>query len=237
MWLIARNATVPCHSWKTSNGEVTFVSLPGPPPSQTSGNDVMRCKGPSLGTVRFENRLLMNHTNSATEGGLIVLLAEAQPKKVVSVRSTFERLRILERLVRVANGSDVLSYLHGEGIYSDRLNYPFPSLLLLSRKLPVLSGVAVLCCLRSEPRFEHLPVVLVSSSFTRAQIATATWMGAACCSHRESAEALMQAMTRARSLALRPEQDREDLSRLMLSGSNVQQSWRNSDGLMTVGLG
>lgn len=68
------------------------------------------------------------------------------------------------QLQTVTNGPQALEYLQGKGRYADRSRYPLPELILLDLKLPLLSGLAVLQWLRSQPQFQAVPVVVFSSS-------------------------------------------------------------------------
>lgn len=47
-------------------------------------------------------------------------------------------------LVAVGDGEKAVAYLSGAGAYGDRERFPFPSLVLLDLKLPLLSGLDVL---------------------------------------------------------------------------------------------
>ncbi len=44
----------------------------------------------------------------------------------------------------IEGGAQALSYLAGEGIYSDRTLYPFPRLMIVDLKMPCVSGYDVL---------------------------------------------------------------------------------------------
>ena len=156
---------------------------------------------------------MTTHTNGATEGGTVVLLAESNRKSALMIQKTFTELCVLERLTMVEDGAQLLAYLRGDCHYADRLNYPFPNVVLLSSRLPVLSGIAALCCLRSDSRLERLPVVLVGHAFTKTQVATASWMGAACCTKKAFPDAVMQAMAQSVRLVSKSPMEREELSR------------------------
>jgi CheY-like chemotaxis protein len=100
---------------------------------------------------------------------LNVLLAEDDENDVILIRRAFKHLDCLGRLVVVSDGEQVLSYFQGEGPYSDRGLWPLPGVLVLDYGMPLLSGIDVLCWLRTEPRFSKLPVVLWSGGLPPAE--------------------------------------------------------------------
>lgn len=94
-----------------------------------------------------------------------VLLAEDNPNDVVLIRRALEETRALNPLQVVGNGAEVIRYLAGEGSFADRAAYPFPVLLLLDLKMPVVDGLEVLRWLHDHPEIPRkLPVVVLSST-------------------------------------------------------------------------
>jgi CheY-like chemotaxis protein len=73
----------------------------------------------------------------------VILLAEDREDDVVIIRRAFLQGRILNPLFVVKDGEEVISYLSGEGKYSNRAEYPLPELLLLDLKMPKVSGIEV----------------------------------------------------------------------------------------------
>lgn len=115
----------------------------------------------------------MNDLNRTT-----ILLAEDDRNDVMLIQRAFSKSRILNPLVCVENGEQVLAYLKGEGEYADRSRYPLPLMLLLDLKLPRLSGHEVLQWLRDQPTLKRLPVIVLTSSREPADINRAYEMGA-----------------------------------------------------------
>lgn len=115
----------------------------------------------------------MNDLNRTT-----ILLAEDDRNDVMLIQRAFSKSRILNPLVCVENGEQVLAYLKGEGEYTDRSRYPLPLMLLLDLKLPRLSGHEVLQWLRAQPTLKRLPVIVLTSSREPADINRAYEMGA-----------------------------------------------------------
>ena len=65
---------------------------------------------------------------------------------------------------RVESGEEAISYLAGEGKYSDRDAYPFPFLVLLDLRMPGMGGFGVLrwLCAHLEVR-QKLNLIVLSS--------------------------------------------------------------------------
>lgn len=57
-----------------------------------------------------------------------------------------------------------MSYLLGDGFYSDRERYPFPALIITNMKMPRMNGLELLTWIKQQPTLKHLPVLVMSSS-------------------------------------------------------------------------
>ena len=81
------------------------------------------------------------------------------------MRRACRQVGIEDFLNVVRDGDQALKYLHGEGMYADRVEYPFPSLLLLDLKMPKKSGFEVLENLQQAGGvFRSLPILVLTSS-------------------------------------------------------------------------
>ena len=99
---------------------------------------------------------------------------EIKPQVILSVddndvdgallERAFKRGAIPARLFRVSEGPQALSYLSGEGIYMDRVNYPLPDLVLLDLGMPKMSGLDVLSWIRQHPVIKKTVVLILTSS-------------------------------------------------------------------------
>jgi len=78
----------------------------------------------------------------------------------------------------VGSGNDAIRYLCGEGGYSDRKTYPFPSLIITDLKMADGDGFAVLDFLRQNPGWSIVPRVVISASDDDDDIKTAYLLGA-----------------------------------------------------------
>lgn len=103
----------------------------------------------------------------------VVLLVEDDPDDVFFVTEAF-KLAAPNITMRVArNGEEAISYLLGESARADR-----PALVLLDLKLPRKSGLEVLESCRCKPAAEPVPIIVLTSSQSDADIRRAYELGA-----------------------------------------------------------
>jgi CheY-like chemotaxis protein len=112
------------------------------------------------------------------EGAPVILLAEDDANDVFFLRRAFQKAEIKCRILDVPNGQDAIHYLQGVAPYTDRSDFPFPHLLLLDLKMPLMNGFDVLEWLRSKPELAELPVLVLSSSAHGEDVKRAEQLGA-----------------------------------------------------------
>ena len=94
----------------------------------------------------------------------VILLAEDQEGDIDLMRHAFKKARRKTPFHVVRDGEEVLAYLKGEGVYSNRSEYPLPHLLLLDLKMPRMNGFEVLRWIRARPDYKNLVVVVLTAS-------------------------------------------------------------------------
>ena len=103
----------------------------------------------------------------------VVLLVEDDPDHAELVARALADSRESVRLVHVWNGVSALEYLMREGPWSDPAESPRPDLVLLDLRLPGMSGGEVLRRIKSSGDFGGVPVVILSTSEVRGELAAA----------------------------------------------------------------
>lgn len=109
---------------------------------------------------------------------LIVLLAEDQEDDVELFQRAIKKAVGQVTLRVVSNGEEAINYLRGEGVYSDRKQYPFPNVLLLDIKMPKVTGLDILQWLDQHPHCNVIPTVMFTSSQQPQDIKRAYELGA-----------------------------------------------------------
>ncbi len=107
-----------------------------------------------------------------------ILLAEDDEDDIFIMRRALRGAGITNPLQIVRNGREAIQYLTGEGIYADRKQYPWPCLLMLDLRMPLMDGFEVLAWLQRRRRPKDLLAVILSSSKDEADMLRASQLGA-----------------------------------------------------------
>ncbi len=109
---------------------------------------------------------------------LTVVIAEDDDDAIHLLEAALQAIAC-EHMVRIVrDGQDALEYLKGEGKYADRNAFPFPDVLLIDLKMPLVSGMEVLGWLSKHPECNVLPTIVFSSSSHPSDIKRAYGLGA-----------------------------------------------------------
>ena len=103
----------------------------------------------------------MNHAMTQT---IEVLLVEDDEDHAELVRRNLMSQAVRCRITHINNGESALDYLYQRGLYADSATSPRPDLILLDLRLPRVDGMTVLSEIKSEPRLQTIPVVILTSS-------------------------------------------------------------------------
>jgi CheY-like chemotaxis protein len=107
-----------------------------------------------------------------------ILLVEDNEDDVLLIGREFQRAGLPNLLQVASSGPQAIAYLTGSGIYADRVQYPFPTLVLLDINMPGSDGFAVLKWIRRQSLFAQLCVVVLSSSDAMGDVNLAHHLGA-----------------------------------------------------------
>lgn len=94
----------------------------------------------------------------------LILLVEDSEDDVFFMRRALKTAGLRHSLEVVMDGQAAIDYLDRKGSFADRSAHPEPSLVLLDLRLPQVPGLDVLRWIRTQPRFDTLPVVVLTSS-------------------------------------------------------------------------
>ena len=97
-----------------------------------------------------------------------------QPGTVLIVDDNLEDIRLTQRVTAAVcpelrvrslhSGEELVCYLQGEHGFSDRMEFPYPNLILLDLRMPGMHGFHVLGWLRDHPPHNLIPVVVLTAS-------------------------------------------------------------------------
>jgi CheY-like chemotaxis protein len=112
---------------------------------------------------------------------LNILVVEDDPNDVALLRVALENIIPGVIFSAVSDGVEAVEYLSSGQAYSDREKFPFPDVVLLDLKLPLMDGFEVLRWIRQQPTLKALPVVGLTGSFRHEDAELACKAGASFC--------------------------------------------------------
>jgi len=94
----------------------------------------------------------------------VILLAEDDDNDVFFMRRALDKSQVGFSMQVVTDGQLAIDYLGGEGKYSDRGEFPVPSVILLDLKMPFRDGFDVLAWIATQSSLQGIPVAVLTSS-------------------------------------------------------------------------
>jgi two-component system, chemotaxis family, response regulator Rcp1 len=114
---------------------------------------------------------------SPSSNAIDILLVEDDSGDVRLTREALKEAEVKNELHVVKDGVEAMAFLRHEGRYADAAT---PGLVLLDLNLPRKSGKEVLAEIKGDPALKHIPVVVLTSSKSEAEIARAYSLHANC---------------------------------------------------------
>ena len=106
----------------------------------------------------------------------VILLVEDNPRDEALTLRALKKSNVINDLVVARDGVEALDYLLGTGTHADDPPV-LPQLVLLDLKLPKVDGLEVLRKIRSDPRTQLIPVVVLTSSRQESDIVKSYSLG------------------------------------------------------------
>src|SRR5436190_15269103 len=94
------------------------------------------------------------------------------------IKRAFEKIGVTDPIHPVIDGVEAIEYMMGEGRFSDRKKYAYPTFILSDLKMPRKDGFAVLEFLKSNPEWAVIPTIIFSASSDLDDIKKAYMLGA-----------------------------------------------------------
>jgi CheY-like chemotaxis protein len=110
-----------------------------------------------------------------------LLLVEDDPLEVELILRALQTLESSCRIGVARDGEEALDFLLARGRFRHRQSAPLPRLTLLELRLPKVDGLEVLRALRTSPRTNTVPVVILTSSAESREVAQCYQLGANSC--------------------------------------------------------
>jgi CheY-like chemotaxis protein len=94
------------------------------------------------------------------------------------IEHAFRQIGVTDPIQYVADGSEAIAYMMGEGKYSDRKKFAYPTFIITDLKMPGIDGFAVLEFLKNNPEWKVIPTIVLSASSDLDDIKKAYMLGA-----------------------------------------------------------
>jgi len=107
-----------------------------------------------------------------------VLIVEDDDDQRLFMELSFRALVTGYAVQGVRSGNEAIAYLKGEGRYSDRAKFTFPSYMITDLKMPDGDGFALLDFIRQNPGMSVIPIIMLSCSDDADDIRHAYLLGA-----------------------------------------------------------
>jgi CheY-like chemotaxis protein len=93
-----------------------------------------------------------------------ILLVEDSPEDLELTLRALRKANLANRIEIARDGAEAVDFIFGEGAHAGRDLAQPPKLILLDLKLPKIDGLEVLRRIKGDPRTQHIPVVVLTSS-------------------------------------------------------------------------
>jgi CheY-like chemotaxis protein len=114
----------------------------------------------------------MNATNIVE-----ILIVEDNPQDLELAQRALRKAKLTNHIHVARDGQEALEFLFCEGPYAERKIEHGPKVILLDLKLPKVDGLEVLKRIKSDPRTNTIPVVILTSSKEQSDVIESYHLG------------------------------------------------------------
>ena len=107
-----------------------------------------------------------------------IMLVDDSPNDLLFIEKALREIGVIDPIHKIDGGREAIAYMMGDGKFSDRTRYAYPTFITLDLKMPGTDGFAVLEHLRKNPAWAIIPTVVLSASRDRDDIKKAYMLGA-----------------------------------------------------------
>ena len=107
-----------------------------------------------------------------------ILIVEDDPNDQFLMERAFRKIGVTDPIQMVSDGLEAIAYLMGQGKFSDREKFAYPTFIITDLKMPRADGFAVLEFLKGNPQWAVIPTIVLSSSADLDDIKKSYMLGA-----------------------------------------------------------
>jgi CheY-like chemotaxis protein len=93
-----------------------------------------------------------------------ILMADDDEDDILLTQKALKKGKLLNNLISVRDGEELLDYLQRRGEYSDASQAPRPGIILLDLNMPKKDGREALKEIKTDPELREIPVVVFTTS-------------------------------------------------------------------------
>jgi CheY-like chemotaxis protein len=109
-----------------------------------------------------------------------ILIADDDEDDRLMTREAFEEVRILNEIVFVKDGVELLDYLYRQGEFSNPEASPRPGLILLDLNMPRMDGREALTMIKKDANLRSIPVTIFTTSKAEEDVVRSYNLGVNC---------------------------------------------------------
>jgi len=107
-----------------------------------------------------------------------ILIVDDDHNDLVLIEQAFRDIGVNDPIHLITGGREAIAYMTGEGKFSDRSRYAYPTFITTDLKMPGADGFAVLEFLQKNPAWIVIPTVVLTGSRDLDDIKKAYMLGA-----------------------------------------------------------
>jgi len=107
-----------------------------------------------------------------------IMVVEDDPNDQFLIEHAFREIGVIDPIHYVGDGAEAIAYMLGEGKFSDREKFAYPTFIITDLKMPGTDGFAVLEFLKSNPEWKVIPTIVLSASSDLDDIKKSYMLGA-----------------------------------------------------------
>jgi CheY-like chemotaxis protein len=107
-----------------------------------------------------------------------ILVVEDDGNDQLLIERAFRKIGVTDPIQIVGDGAEAIAYMMGEGKYSDRSIFAYPTFVITDLKMPRADGFAVLEFLKGNPEWAIIPTIVLSASSDLDDIKKSYMLGA-----------------------------------------------------------
>jgi CheY-like chemotaxis protein len=100
----------------------------------------------------------------AKPNSLVILIADDDAEDRMLVKDALEESRLINEIMFVEDGEELLDFLRNKGKFSDKKKYHTPGLILLDLNMPKKDGREALKEIKADEALKMIPIVVLTTS-------------------------------------------------------------------------